>query len=84
VSIEQSQLAPLLVTTTQAARILGVCTVTLLRDRTRRFPPPVRLSSRCLRWSVRALQEWVDEQVVDAERTQKKHRNPLQARTDRI
>jgi predicted DNA-binding transcriptional regulator AlpA len=74
---KQSPFVPLLVNTAQAARILGVCPYTLLRDRTGRFPAPVRLSSRCLRWSVTALREWVEDRVLNAERTQKRTRSPL-------
>ena len=74
-------LEPLLVNTAQAARILGVHPHTLRRDRTGRFPAPVRLSSRCFRWSVTALRKWVDDRVLNAERTQKRTRSPLQSRT---
>jgi hypothetical protein len=52
--------------------MLGVHPHTLRRDRTGRFPAPIRLSSRCLRWSVTSLRDWVEDSALNAERTRKK------------
>jgi len=81
---KQSPFAPLLVNTAQAAEILGVRPVTLLRDRTGRFPAPIRLSSRCLRWSVTSLRDWVEDSALNAERTRKKTGKTLLSRTAQV
>jgi predicted DNA-binding transcriptional regulator AlpA len=82
--IKQSPVVPLLVNTAEAARLLAVCPKTLRRDRTGRFPAPIRLSSRCLRWSVTSLRDWVEDSALNAERTRKKMGQTLLSSTVRV
>lgn len=53
-------------------RLAGVETLTGLKKssiyalvRARRFPPPIKLSRRCVAWSRNAVQAWVQARIVE-------------------
>ena len=51
----------------------------MLRDRKSKFPQPVRLSARMVRWSENAVQQWMQSRAAADSTTNAQHETAVQS-----